>query len=93
MLSRASKQVKSCKCSCDSLASQSIKKEEGSFEWGDSKISVASPTKIPSQGKLPSWCLEPSHVDSFQLPNLCVLEDLQIGSFVRMENCDLVSLD
>lgn len=45
-------------------------------------------------GQTPSsLCLKPSLVDAFDQPKLWVLEELQIGSFVKMENCDLVSLD
>lgn len=42
---------KCCKCSCDSLASQSIKSEEGSFEWGWFKnlSRIANQNTIPGQ--------------------------------------------
>lgn len=40
-----------------------------------------------------SLCLEPSLEEAFHQPNRWVLEYLQIGSFVKMANCDLVSLE
>lgn len=82
-----------CKYVCDTRAGQAVQRDKGSAEGGTKVFSATPPAKMLPGAVRSSWFSEPSLLGVLDQPDLCVLEALQIGSFVKMEKCDLGSVE